>query len=200
MSNQLEEDIELKCRQLQAQNQRLTKQLSTLMDVFAKLEIADLEHSLYFSNQKRLMDFVQRITMRLDDDDLMDVIVEELLIELKADRVSCILVGDGPKSTWAVSNEAVDRGIKRLPLPYFVDTSPPAPFVQFLEKSKKHSGTPTSCEWPEPIAIVPDAEFNDVEHQRPCRGGRREATNDTSGIAARQGADDVPPRRRPGDR
>lgn len=165
MSNQLEEDIELKCRQLQAQNQRLTKQLSTLMDVFAKLEIADLEHSLYFSNQKRLMDFVQRITMRLDDDDLMDVIVEELLIELKADRVSCILVGDGPKSTWAVSNEAVDRGIKRLPLPYFVDTSPPAPFVQFLEKAKKHPGVPTSCEWPEPVAIVPDAEFSSLEEE-----------------------------------
>jgi PAS domain S-box-containing protein len=163
MSSHLEEDIELKCRQLQAQNLRLSKQLSTLMDVFAKLEIADLEHSLYFSNQKRLMDFVQRITMRLDDDDLMDVVVEELLIELKADRVSCILVGDGPKSTWAVSHEAVDRGIKRLPLPYFVDTSPPAPFVQFLEKVKKHPGMPTSCEWPEPVAIVPDVEFSSFE-------------------------------------
>ena len=165
MPSKLEEDIELKCRQLEAQNQRLTKQLSTLMEVFAKLEIADFEHSLYFSNQKRLMDFVQRITMRLDDDDLMDVIVEELLIELKADRVSCILVGDGPKSTWAVSNEAVDRGIKRLPLPYFVDTTPPAPFVQFLEKAKKHPGTPTSCEWPEPIAIVPDADFSSLEEE-----------------------------------
>ncbi len=165
MSNQLDEDIETKCRQLEAQNQRLTKQLSTLMDVFAKLDIADLEHSLYFSNQKRLMDFVQRITMRLDDDDLLDVIVEELLIELKADRVSCILVGDGPKSTWAVSNEAVDRGIKRLPLPYFVDTAPPAPFVQFLEKSKKHPGLPTSCEWPEAVSIVPDADFNVLEEE-----------------------------------
>ncbi len=165
MANQLESEIELKCRQLQAQNERLGKQLSTLMDVFAKLEIADLEHSLYFSNQKRLMDFVQRITMRLDDDDLMDVIVEELLIELKADRVSCILVGDGPKSTWAVSNEAVDRGIKRLPLPYFVDTSPPAPFVQFLEKTKKHPGMPTACEWPEAVAIVPDAELSALEEE-----------------------------------
>jgi PAS domain S-box-containing protein len=165
MSNQLETDLELKCRQLEVQNQRLSKQLSTLMDVFAKLEIADLEHSLYFSNQKRLMEFVQRITMRLDDDDLMDVIVEELLIELKADRVSCILVGDGPKSTWAVSNEAVDRGIKRLPLPYFVDTTPPAPFVDFLEKAKRQPGTPTTCEWPEPVAIVPDTEFSSLEEE-----------------------------------
>ena len=78
MASQLEEDIESRCRELQAQNLRLSKQLSTLMDVFSKLEITDLEHSLYFSNQKRLMDFVQRITMRLDDDDLMDVIVDSM--------------------------------------------------------------------------------------------------------------------------
>ncbi len=165
MSSRLDQDIEERCRELEAQNQRLTKQLQTLMDVFSKLEIADLEHSLYFSNQKRLMDFVQRITMRLDDDTLMDVIVEELLIELKADRVSYILVGDGPKSTWAVSHEAVDRGIKRLPLPYFVDTSPPAPFVHFLQKAKKHPGAPTTNEWDEPISIVPDAEFNTLEEE-----------------------------------
>src|SRR4051812_48476088 len=165
MASQLQEDIELKCRELQAQNERLGKQLSTLMDVFSKLEITDLEHSLYFSNQKRLMDFVQRITMRLDDDDLMDVIVEELLIELKADRVSYILVGDGPKPTWAVSQEAVDRGIKRLPLPYFVDTSPPAAFVKFLQKAVKHPGGPTNCEWPEPISIVPDAQFSSLEEE-----------------------------------
>src|SRR4051812_1942903 len=139
MSSDLQEDVETRCRELQAQNERLGKQLSTLMDVFFKLEIADLEHSLYFSNQKRLMDFVQRITTRLDDDDLLDVIVEELLIELKADRVSYILVGDGPKPSWAVSQEAVDKGIKRLPLPYFVNavpmetTSAPGTFVRFLE-------------------------------------------------------------------
>ena len=75
MTSRLDEDVDARVRELQAQNQRLSKQLSTLMDVFSKLEITDLEHSLYFSNQKRLMDFVQRITMRLDDDDLMDVIV-----------------------------------------------------------------------------------------------------------------------------
>jgi PAS domain S-box-containing protein len=165
MASQLEEDIESRCRELQAQNLRLSKQLSTLMDVFSKLEITDLEHSLYFSNQKRLMDFVQRITMRLDDDDLMDVIVEELLIELKADRVSYILVGDGPKPTWAVSQEAVDRGIPRLPLPYFVDTTPPAAFVKFLQKAVKHPGGPTNCEWPEPISIVPDAQFSTLEEE-----------------------------------
>ncbi len=165
MSSQLEEDVDARVRELQSQNQRLSKQLSTLMDVFSKLEITDLEHSLYFSNQKRLMDFVQRITMRLDDDDLMDVIVEELLIELKADRVSYILVGDGPKPTWAVSQEAVDKGIKRLPLPYFVDNSPPATFVRFLQKAIKHPGAPTTCEWPEPISIVPDAQFSTLEEE-----------------------------------
>ncbi|MBW8888231.1 MAG: response regulator [Fibrobacteres bacterium] len=160
-----DEDVDARVRGLEAQNQRLTKQLSTLMDVFAKLEITDLEHSLYFSNQKRLMDFVQRITMRLDDDDLMDVIVEELLIELKADRVSYILVGDGPKPTWAVSQEAVDKGIKRLPLPYFVDNSPPGTFVKFLQKAVKHPGGPTTCEWPEPISIVPDAQYSSLEEE-----------------------------------
>jgi PAS domain S-box-containing protein len=165
MSSDLQEDVETRCRELQAQNERLGKQLSTLMDVFSKLEIADLEHSLYFSNQKRLMDFVQRITTRLDDDDLLDVIVEELLIELKADRVSYILVGDGPKPSWAVSQEAVDKGIKRLPLPYFVNTEPnepasiPGTFVRFLEKALKHPGAPTTCEWTEPVSIVPDNQF-----------------------------------------
>jgi PAS domain S-box-containing protein len=162
MSSRLQEeqeDVETRLRALQAQNERLTKQLSTLMDVFSRLEITDLEHSLYFSNQKRLMDFVQRITLRLDDDDLMDVIVEELLIELKADRVSYILVGDGPQPTWAVSQEAVDRGIKRLPLPYFVSAQPAGPFVKFLQKAAKHPGAPTSCEWSEPISIVPDNQF-----------------------------------------
>lgn len=166
MSSQLQEDVETRLRLLQAQNDRLTKQLSTLMDVFSRLEITDLEHSLYFSNQKRLMDFVQRITMRLDDDDLMDVIVEELLIELKADRVSFILAGDGPQQSWAVSQEAVDKGIKRLPLPYFVNAQPPGPFVQFLQKAAKHPGAPTGCEWSEAVSIVPDNTFQtDLEEE-----------------------------------
>jgi PAS domain S-box-containing protein len=165
MPSRWDEDVDARVRDLAERNERLARQLATLMDVFAKLEITDLEHSLYFSNQKRLMDFVQRITMRLDDDDLMDVIVEELLIELKADRVSYILVGDGPKPTWAVSQEAVDKGIKRLPLPYFVDNSPPGTFVRFLQKAVKHPGGPTTCEWPEPIPIVPDAQFSSLEEE-----------------------------------
>lgn len=164
MSTPIQVDAETRLRELQAQNERLTKQLSTLMDVFSRLEITDLEHSLYFSNQKRLMDFVQRITMRLDDDDLMDVIVEELLIELKADRVSYILAGDSAQPTWAVSQEAVDRGIKRLPLPYFVNAQPKGPFVEFLEKAAKHTGAATSKEWSEPVSIVPDNQFeSDLE-------------------------------------
>jgi PAS domain S-box-containing protein len=164
MSSPIQVDVETRLRELQAQNERLTKQLSTLMDVFSRLEITDLEHSLYFSNQKRLMDFVQRITMRLDDDDLMDVIVEELLIELKADRVSYILAGDSAQPTWAVSQEAVDKGIKRLPLPYFVNAQPKGPFVEFLEKAAKHTGAPTSKEWSEPVSIVPDNQFeSDLE-------------------------------------
>lgn len=165
MQKPWDEVVDARVRELEAQNQRLSKQLATLMDVFAKLEITDLEHSLYFSNQKRLMDFVQRITMRLDDDELMDVIVEELLLELKADRVSYILIGDGPKPTWAVSHEAVDKGIKRLPLPYFVDNSPPGTFVKFLQKSIKHPGAPTACEWTEPISIVPDAQYSSLEEE-----------------------------------
>lgn len=136
------------------------------MDVFSRLEITDLEHSLYFSNQKRLMDFVQRITLRLDDDDLMDVIVEELLIELKADRVSYILTGEGETPTWAVSQEAVDRGIKRLGLPYFISGDPPGPFVKFLKKAVKQAGAPTGCEWGEPVSIVPDNQFqSDIEEE-----------------------------------
>src|SRR6185369_13103353 len=59
----------------------------------------------------------------------------------------------------------VDKGIKRLPLPYFVDNSPPGTFVKFLQKAVKHPGAPTTCEWPEPISIVPDAQYSMLEEE-----------------------------------
>ena len=71
-------------------------------------------------------------------------------------------MGDGPQPTWAISQEAVDRGIKRLPLPYFVNTSPPGPFIHFLQKAARQAGAPTTCEWADPVSIVPDNQFQNT--------------------------------------
>ncbi len=143
---------------LQNEIKRLNRQLSSLMDMTARLEVHDLDHSLHFANQKRLMDFVERITLRMDDDDLMDIIVEEFLIELKADRVSYVLLNDGHSRTLAVSNEAVDKGGKRLPLPYFISIENENPFVKLLFNCLDKGNLQIS-DWNETIQILADSDI-----------------------------------------
>ncbi len=133
--------------------------MDALLRENARLEIAELEGQLLARNQERLMDFVQRVTARMDDDDLMDVIVEEFLIELKVDRVSYILVGQGEKAAWAVSHEAADSGIKRLAIPYFVSRDPGSDFIRFLEKARANGEDPTVGEWPNSAVIMPERHF-----------------------------------------
>ncbi len=126
-----------------------------MIGVCAKLEASDLEHSRYVSSQKRLMDFVGRLTMRLDDESLLDVMVEEFLLELKADRVAYILVDEGGERTLAVSQEAVQKGVERLSLPYFLPTGASDSFTRFLEDCLDKGGVATS-RWDKPVTIAPD--------------------------------------------
>lgn len=132
-----------------------------------RLEIAELEGRLLARNQERLMDFVQRVTARMDDDDLMDVIVEEFLGELKVDRVSYVLMGEGGKSSWAVSHEAANAGIKRLAIPYFVARDPDSDFIRFLEQARASTDEATLGEWPNAAVIQPERNFSvdDVEEE-----------------------------------
>jgi two-component system, cell cycle sensor histidine kinase and response regulator CckA len=133
----------------------------------ARLEIAELEGRLLARNQERLMDFVQRVTSRLDDDDLMDVIVEEFLGELKVDRVSYVLMGEGEKASWAVSHEAAVAGVKRLAIPYFVARDPDSDFIRFLERARSRTDESTSDDWPNAAVIQPERNFpvDDVEEE-----------------------------------
>ncbi len=117
---------------LKEKNKKLREQFSSLLDGYAKLELTDLRKHQQADNQKRLIDFIQRIAKRLDDDDLMDVLVEEFLLELNADRVSYMLPGGGPMRRLAVSNEAVEAHIKRLSLPYFIANETDAQYTHLI--------------------------------------------------------------------
>jgi PAS domain S-box-containing protein len=140
--------------------------LEALLRENARLEIAELEGQLLARNQERLMDFVQRVTSRLDDDDLMDIIVEEFLIELKVDRVSYILVGQGNQAVWAVSNESAATGVRRLAIPYFVARDPDSDFIRYLEKSRRNTEEPTVGEWQNSAVIQPEKHFQaEVEEE-----------------------------------
>jgi len=133
--------------------------LNALLRENARLEIAELEGQLLARNQERLMDFVQRVTARMDDDDLMDVIVEEFLIELKVDRVSYILVGQGEQAAWAVSNESATPGVKRLAIPYFVSSNPDSDFIRFLDQARQNRREPTLGDWQNSTLIQPARHF-----------------------------------------
>ncbi len=152
------DDKEKKIEELKAKNDKLRRQFSVLLDGYAKLEITDLQQNIQAANQKRLIDFVQRIAGRLDDDDLIDVMVEEFLIELSSDRVSYILPGSGPSPKLAVSNEAVEKGIKRLPLPYFIAPETDKKYIDMVYECLD-SGDLVVSRWDTPVAILPDSTF-----------------------------------------
>jgi PAS domain S-box-containing protein len=143
---------------LKEKNAKLREQFSNLLDGYTKLELTELKTNQQADNQKRLIDFIQRIAKRLDDDDVMDVLVEEFLLELNADRVSYILPGNGPMRRLAVSNEAVEAGIKRLSLPYFISNETDEQYTQLLYKSLQEEMLCASS-WKEPITLVSDAEI-----------------------------------------
>jgi len=141
--------------ELKAKNQKLREQFSSLLDSYAKLELTDLKRHQQAENQKKLIDFIQRIAKRLDDDDLLDVLVEEFLLELGADRVSYILPGSGPARRLAVSNEAVEKGAGRLSLPYFISTDTDKEYVDLLQNCLDGNDL-ISSKWKDKVSVVPD--------------------------------------------
>ncbi len=151
MSKEHQKEIE----ELKAKNHKLREQFSGLLDSYAKLELTDLKRNQQAENQKKLIEFIQRIAKRLDDDDLLDVLVEEFLLELKADRVSYILPGSGPNRRLAVSNEAVDRNIGRLALPYFLATETDRQYTDMLHMALE-TGELMYSKWKGKVTVVPD--------------------------------------------
>lgn len=144
---------------LRAQNEKLRAQFTGLLDGYAKLELTDLKRNQQSENQKRLIDFIQRIALRLDDNDLMDVLVEEFLVELGAERVSYILPGSGPNRRLAVSNEAVDKNIKRLAIPYFISRESDPTFIDMIYKCIDDNQVVT-MKWKESALIISDSTFH----------------------------------------
>ncbi|MBF0429718.1 MAG: response regulator [Fibrobacteria bacterium] len=142
-------------KDLKERNEKLREQFSGLLDSYAKLELTDLKRHQMAQNQKKLIDFIQRIARRLDDDDLLDILIEEFLIELQADRVSYILPGSGPSRRLAVSNEAVDKSVKRLVLPYFISTETDQEFPNLIYKCLDKNDLVVS-DWKAPVQLVPD--------------------------------------------
>jgi PAS domain S-box-containing protein len=127
----------------------------------AALEIRQLEHTLREKNQKCLWHFVDRVTRRLSDADVMDVMVEEFLIELKADRVAYVVAEEDDEDwNFAVSHEAADRGVKRLPLPYLISPTESRDFHAFLKGALEQPGPAVSA-WTNPVKIQPEPHFEE---------------------------------------
>jgi|GEM_PF-1454763 len=165
---------------LKEQNEKLKAQFTSLLDGYAKLELTDLKINQQNENQKRLIDFIQRLARRLDDDDLMDVLVEEFLVELGADRVSYILPGSGPQRRLAVSNEAVDKNIKRLAIPYFISPDSDPAFIDLIYKCIEDSSVET-MKWKEAALIISDSDFS-LPMEQQFRGAMEEEFNVVSEV------------------
>lgn len=143
---------------LREKNAKLKAQFSSLLESYAKLELTDLRRNQLAENQKRLIDFIQRIAQRLDDNDLMDVLVDEFVVELGADRVSYILPGNGPRRRLAVSNEAVDKGESHLPIPYFISEDSDPEYIDMVYKCIDEEQLVVS-KYSSPIQIHTDTSF-----------------------------------------
>lgn len=145
-------------KELKAKNTKLREEFSSLLDGYARLELTDLRRNLQAESQKRLIDFIQRIAKRLDDDDLLDVLVEEFLLELGADRVSYILPDSGPSRRLAVSNESVQGKLKRLSLPYFISSDTDKQYSGLIYQCLDEQGLVVS-KWKSAVTLVPDHNF-----------------------------------------
>jgi PAS domain S-box-containing protein len=134
-------------------------EINHLLKRLAEAEIRELEHTVAAENQRKLMEFIGRVMSRLDDDQLMDVIVEEFLLELGADRLSYVIGDSTAGSVWTVAFEAVDAGISRLPLPYFISPEADQDFSLIFRKSQKKKGEPLLSQWEVPAVIRPESPF-----------------------------------------
>ncbi len=96
-----------------------------------------------------LLRFVDRVTRRLSEDDALDVMVEEFLIELKADRVAYVAAEEGEDGwTFAVSQEASVKGV----------TCPPVPYMVSEDSGEFHDFLVSALDQPAPVArSLPDS-------------------------------------------
>ncbi len=152
--------LEPSYEELKEQNEKMKRQLMTLLNKYAKLGVEDLAQASHGAHQKRLTDFMQRITRRLDDADLLDVIVEEFLLELGAERVSYVLPDSGISRALVVAHEAVEKNLKRLPLPYLLNSNNDDPFSALINQSLDSGGLVHS-DWQAAVKVIPADEFED---------------------------------------
>jgi PAS domain S-box-containing protein len=103
----------------------------------------------------RLRDFISRVSARLDDEDLFQTICDEFLLELNAERVLILLQGQSAQKSIVVNNQANQKSLKPIPVPFFVALDDVDPFRSFLEVAMTQNRV-KSIVWDTPVAVHPD--------------------------------------------
>ncbi len=126
----------------------------------AGLEIRELAHTLRAESMDRLWRFVDRLTRQLSEADVMDVMVEEFLLELRADRVSYVVAEENASGGWtfAASHEAAEQGVHRLPLPYLIAPASSDDYHRFLADALRRTD-PVARTWPNAVKIESEPHF-----------------------------------------
>jgi hypothetical protein len=145
---QEKEDI---IRNLQARNEVLSRQIISLLQ---SRQFLNGEPSAIGEYKERLADFIWRVSGRSEDDDLYQQLAEEFLIELKADRVSIMVMGSG-STNMAVSQQACSELGTWVPTPYFISFETNDPYKLFLDEV---ASTDSVCnrEWPQDVFEHPN--------------------------------------------
>jgi len=153
MAQENEEILRERVEELERQNERLSRQLVYLMGE-RRGELPETEGRLE-DFQHRLMDFIMRVSARMADDKLFQVMAEEFLIELRADRVVLLVQSGSSQRSLVVTEQACESRMARVPLPYFVPLDPADPYKRFLDQVLDGEGVAHGC-WPQGIEAHPD--------------------------------------------
>jgi PAS domain S-box-containing protein len=142
-------DSEALIRELKNRNEELSRQIVRLMQNKNQgALVAD-------GSRHKMVEFIQRISRRLESEELFSTMTEEFLRELGADRVTLLLQGGGKQKTLVTSYQACQKNISEVPVPYFISLDPSDPYRQFLDLVV-NSGKVRSAVWDFSIEIHPD--------------------------------------------
>jgi PAS domain S-box-containing protein len=120
-------EAEKELNTLRAQNTHLRRQMIQSL----KGDKGELQ------SQEKLMDFIRRVTRRIDDEELYQVITEEFLLELGANRVVILLQGGSEQKNLVATHQACQKSIPLVPLPYFVSLDPKDVYKKFLDDASE---------------------------------------------------------------
>ena len=127
-----EQDMQKRIDELEVQNERLSKQILSLLNSKEQSAPEQIDPIFSLDFQNKLIAFIHTVSSNPDVERIYDFLVREMSKALDADSVIVLLEGGSDQRSLVVTNQYCEQSQQQIPLPFFISMSEEDAFRKYI--------------------------------------------------------------------